>query len=63
MVAAKKAAPVSAVKFRVVAGVDYRTGAGAPKRAESGDVVDDLPPTAVGWLVECGAVEPVEECE
>jgi len=63
MVAAKKAAVPVSKRFRVVAGVDYRTAAGAPVRVEAGDVVDDLPPTAVGWLVECGAVEPVEEGE
>lgn len=44
--------------FRVLAGIDYRTPAGKPKRAEIGDVVDDLPPTDHAWLVECGAIEP-----
>jgi hypothetical protein len=44
--------------YRVLAGIDYRTPAGKPKRAEVGDVVDDLQPADHGWLVECGAIEP-----
>lgn len=46
--------------FRVLAGIDYRTPAGVPKRVEPGDVVDDLPPGDHRWLVDCGAVEPVD---
>jgi hypothetical protein len=46
-------------KYRVLAGIDYRTAAGKPKRAEVGDVVDDLAPTDHGWLLDCGAIEPV----
>lgn len=61
MPAAKKAAGSAPKRFRVVAGLDYRTAAGSPVRAEPGDVVDDLPPTSVGWLLECGAVAVVEE--
>ena len=29
------------------------------KRAEPGDVVDDLPANALGWLREQGYIEPV----
>ena len=47
--------------FRVLVGVDYRTAKGEPKRAEPGDVVDDLPSAAVGWLLEDRVVEPVTE--
>jgi hypothetical protein len=57
MTAAKKAAAPSTKRFRVLAGLDYRSAAGAPLRAEPGDVVEDLSPTDVGWLLDCGAIE------
>ena len=40
-------------KYRVLQGIDYPPN----KRAEIGDVVEDLPPTAVKWLLESGAIE------
>lgn len=57
MTAAKKAAAPVTKRFRALTGLDYRSAAGAPLRAEAGDVVDDLPPTDVAWLLECGAIE------
>lgn len=42
--------------YRVLTGIDYPPG----KRAEAGDVVDDLPGKSIKWLVECGAVEKVD---
>ena len=40
-------------KYRVLQGIDYPPN----KRAEIGDVVEDLPPTAIKWLLESGAIE------
>lgn len=50
-------------RFRVgPAGINYRPHGKADadeKRAESGDIVDDLPPASIGWLVDQGVVEEV----
>lgn len=40
------------------AGIDYPTKTG-PKRAEPGEVVDDVPARSVAWLVDLGYLEPV----
>lgn len=40
-------------KYRVLQGIDYPPN----KRAEIGDVVDDLPAASVKWLLEIGAIE------
>lgn len=40
-------------KYRVLQGIDYPPN----KRAEKGDVVDDLPAASVKWLLEIGAIE------
>lgn len=40
-------------KYRVLQGIDYPPN----KRAEIGDVVEDLPPTSIKWLLESGAIE------
>lgn len=40
-------------KYRVLQGIDYPPN----KRAEVGDVVEDLPATSVKWLLESGAIE------
>lgn len=42
--------------YRVLTGINYPPG----KRAEAGDVVDDLPGKSIKWLIECGAVEKVD---
>lgn len=42
--------------YKVNAGIDY-----AGKRAEPGDLVTDLPPKSLPWLLAQGIVEPVEE--
>jgi hypothetical protein len=45
------------VTYRVMRGITYPAG-GGEKRAEPGDLVDDLPESAVEWLLADGAVEP-----
>lgn len=40
-------------KYRVLQGIDYPPN----KRAEMGAVVEDLPATAIKWLLESGAIE------
>jgi hypothetical protein len=40
-------------KYRVLQGIDYPPN----KRAEIGDVVEDLPATSIKWLLEVGAIE------
>lgn len=40
-------------QYRVLQGIDYPPN----KRAEVGDVVNDLPPSSVKWLLEVGAIE------
>jgi hypothetical protein len=43
--------------YRLLTGLDY----GKPsKRAEAGEVVSDLPPSSVTWLLEQNLVELVE---
>lgn len=66
-------------RFRVLKGINYptdpeilrrlRAGENIPwpdrqmRRAEPGDVVDDLPTASVPWLLEDGAIEPAGEVE
>ena len=40
-------------KYRVLQGIDYPPN----KRAEIGDVIEDLPATSIKWLLEVGAIE------
>ena len=40
-------------KYRVLQGIDYPPN----KRAEIGDVVEDLPATSIKWLLDSGAIE------
>ena len=49
--------------YRVNAGVDYPDPrrAGEEKRAEIGDLVDDIPAGSLGWLVEQGVLTPVTD--
>lgn len=42
--------------YRVLTGIDYPPG----KRAEAGEVVDDLPGKSIKWLVACGAIEKAD---
>lgn len=44
--------------YKVLTGLSYKD-----KRAEAGEVVDDLPTKAVSWLLEEGHIEPVEESD
>lgn len=44
-------------KYRVLKGIDYPPN----KRAEAGDVVEDLPATAIKWLLEDGIIEDVNK--
>jgi hypothetical protein len=39
-------------QYRVLQGIDYPPN----KRAEAGDVVNDLPASSVKWLLEVGAI-------
>jgi len=41
--------------YKVLQGIDYPP----KKRAEAGDIVDDLPASAISWLLEAGAIERV----
>ncbi|HEX8221683.1 MAG TPA: hypothetical protein VF914_21020 [Chloroflexia bacterium] len=45
--------------FLVKQGIDYRFG----RRAEVGDVVDDLPAGSIPWLLADGVIEPVNSSE
>ena len=42
--------------YRVLAGISYPPN----KRAEIGDVVDDLPSRSIKWLVDAGCIEKVD---
>lgn len=39
--------------YKVLKGIDYPPN----KRAEVGDVVTDLAPTSIAWLIEVNAIE------
>jgi len=43
-------------KYRVLIGLNYPPG---DKRAEPGDIVDDIPPGSLGWLLDGGIIESV----
>ena len=44
-------------RYLVLTGLNYPpNGKGSERRAEPGDVVDDLPPGSVGWLLEDGSI-------
>lgn len=46
--------------WQVHTGLDYVSAVtGVARRAEPGDVVDDLPPASTGWLYEQGHIGPV----
>lgn len=44
-------------RYRVLQGIDYPPN----KRAEAGKIVDDLPATAVKWLLESGIIEDADK--
>ena len=44
-------------KYRVLQGIDYPPN----KRAEVGDIVTDLAPSSIKWLLEVGAIEDVNK--
>ena len=44
-------------KYRVLSGIDYPPN----KRAEIGDVVDDLPADSIKWLLESNIIEPADK--
>lgn len=46
---------------RVLVGLNYPDGKGGEKRAEPGDVVDDLPDASVKSLTAGGFIEPATE--
>ncbi len=43
--------------YRVLTGLDYPPA----RRAEPGDIVDDIPKASVKWLIAGGHIEPVNE--
>lgn len=44
------------MKYRVLVGCNY-----SGKRAEPGDIVEDIPARSVAWLKRGGVIETVEE--
>lgn len=44
------------MKYRVLTGLDYPVK-GEYKRAEPGDIVDDIPEKSIGWLLRQGHIE------
>jgi len=42
-------------KYRVLRGLNYPPG----KRAEAGEVRDDIPEQSIPWLLKAHAIEPV----
>lgn len=42
---------MAAIKYRVLRGIDYKTGSGTEKRAEVGDVVSDISAKGVTSLL------------
>ena len=48
------------MKYRVLVGLNYRAK-GRNRRAEPNDKVTDLPAESIGWLLEQGLIEPVED--
>ncbi len=47
------------LKFTVLVGINYPPD----RRAEMGDVVDDIPAASVPWLLEQGLIEPAKKKE
>lgn len=45
-------------KYQVLVGMDY-----AGKRAEPGDIVDDIPAKSISWLLEQGCIEKADKRE
>lgn len=45
--------------YRVLVGLDYPPD----RRAEAGDVVDDLPGKSIKWLTEQGLIEPADKAK
>ena len=43
-------------QYRVLVGMNYPPN---DKRAEPGDVVDDIPPASAAWMLRDGAIEKV----
>jgi len=49
-------------RYRVLTGLNYPpNGKGPERRAEPGDIVNDLPPESVGWLLEDGSITEADE--
>lgn len=45
--------------YRVLVGLDYPPD----RRAEAGDVVEDLPGKSIKWLTEQGLIEPADKAK
>lgn len=50
------------MRYLVKNGLSY-SAKGEPRRAEIGDVVDDLPKVSIGWLLAQGHIEEAAEPE
>lgn len=49
-------------RYRALVGLNYpQNGKGPERRAEPGDIIDDLPAKSVPWLLEDGSIAEVEE--
>jgi hypothetical protein len=44
-------------RYRVLQGIDYPPN----KRAEAGKIVEDLPATAIKWLLDSGIIEDADK--
>ncbi|TWE30212.1 hypothetical protein [Prauserella muralis] len=53
---------MAAKKFRVLTGMNFRVG-GRERRAEPGEIRDDIPAKSRAWLLEQGHIEPLEDDE
>jgi hypothetical protein len=42
-------------KYRVLTGIEYNS-----RRAEAGDIVDDIPAKSIKWLRDQNIIEPVD---
>lgn len=55
--------PSAKTQYLCNIGLDYMNAGKQPKRAEPGDVVDDIPPASVEWLLEQGLISTDTDAE
>ncbi len=49
------------MKYKVLNGLNWAIGDGYERRAEPGEVCDDIPASDVAWLLEREYIEEVDE--